>query len=164
MEQRRVGYFKAVFRKQGIILHFLPSYGILNAFYIIFQVACAPYKPNAFLSFTRMLSVNSRILRDFIRLMKLDMVNWQIYLTELLNVFHFTLQYPDQSLKWCVHFCVSIPPNIIGSPPGMSACLLIKNKVLIFVRNIPHYFVELSYRNCFFCRFNFLGILNSQIN
>lgn len=39
------------------------------------NVACAPYKPNAFLTFARILTVPSRVLKDFIRLMKLDLVS-----------------------------------------------------------------------------------------
>jgi len=88
------------------------------------KVACAPYNPNAFMTFARALTVPSRILKDFIRLWKLDL-------------------YPDPSVKWILHFCCTIPP-CGTSNPGMSACLIMKmQKILIFIQlssrsNIPN--------------------------
>ncbi|XP_054168688.1 mediator of RNA polymerase II transcription subunit 14-like [Oppia nitens] len=80
------------------------------------KVVCAPFKPNAFLTYSRILNAPMKILKDCIQLMRLELS-------------------PDRSLKWTLHWCLTIPPAsaTIGLP-GMSACLMVKNKMLIFIQ------------------------------
>lgn len=92
-----------------IVWHFF-----VNGPLIRLQIACAPYKPNAFMTFHRILTVPLRILKDFIKIMKFEL-------------------FPDRSLKWSVQFCLTMPP-FSQSQAGMTALLIINNKILIFVR------------------------------
>ncbi|CAG2161554.1 unnamed protein product [Oppiella nova] len=88
------------------------------------KVVCAPFKPNAFLAYNRILNAPMKILKDCIQLMRLEMGNLSFY-----------EQFPDRTLKWSLQWCLTIPPAApsIG-PPGMSACLMFKNKMLIFIQ------------------------------
>ncbi|KAF7491073.1 Mediator of RNA polymerase II transcription subunit 14 [Sarcoptes scabiei] len=82
------------------------------------KVACAPFKPNSFIAFSRILVVPVLILKDLIRLMNLEL-------------------HSDQTLKWNLQivltyppFCAQINPNSVG----MSAFLILKNKILLFIQ------------------------------
>src|ERR1700691_80214 len=44
-------------------------------FISLLKVVCAPYKPNAFLAYNRILNAPLRILKDCIQLMRLEMVS-----------------------------------------------------------------------------------------
>lgn len=80
------------------------------------KVVSAPYKPNAILAFGRILSAPIRIFKDCIHLMHLEMV-------------------PDRSLKWAVQWCLTIPPAAPQiAPPGMSAIVMFKDKMLFFAQ------------------------------
>ncbi|CAG2110071.1 unnamed protein product, partial [Medioppia subpectinata] len=80
------------------------------------KVVCAPFKPNAFLAYKWILNAPIKILKDCIQLMRLEL-------------------FPDRTLKWSLQWCLTIPPAAppIGSP-GMSACLMFKSKMLIFIQ------------------------------
>lgn len=85
------------------------------------KVVSIPYKPNAFISFTRLVSTPQRILRDFIQLMRLE-----------LN--------PAQSplYRWNFQLCLTIPPAAPPiAPPGMTSVVIAKNKMLFFLQLSP---------------------------
>ncbi|KAM7302775.1 mediator of RNA polymerase II transcription subunit 14 isoform X1 [Ixodes scapularis] len=86
------------------------------------KVVSFPYKPNAFMSFTRLLNAPLNILKDFVQLMRLELV-------------------PDRSMKWSMQLCLTIPPAAPPiAPSGMSSVLVIKNKMLFFLqltRTVP---------------------------
>lgn len=80
------------------------------------KVASFPYKPNAFMSFTRLLNAPLNILKDFVQLMRLELV-------------------PDRSMKWSMQLCLTIPPAAPPiAPSGMSSIVMIKNKMLFFLQ------------------------------
>lgn len=80
------------------------------------KVVCSPYKPNAMLSFARMLTAPVRILKDCVQIMRHEML-------------------PDRNMKWIVQWCLTIPPaaSNIG-PTGTSSFIIIKTKFLFFVQ------------------------------
>ncbi|XP_064456763.1 mediator of RNA polymerase II transcription subunit 14-like isoform X2 [Ornithodoros turicata] len=80
------------------------------------KVASFPYKPNAFMSFTRLMTAPLSILKDFVQLMRLELM-------------------PDRNMKWSVQLCLTIPPAAPPiAPPGMSSIVMIRNKVLFFLQ------------------------------
>lgn len=80
------------------------------------KVASFPYKPNAFMSFTRLMTAPLSILKDFVQLMRLELM-------------------PDSNMKWSVQLCLTIPPAAPPiAPPGMSSIVMIRNKVLFFLQ------------------------------
>lgn len=80
------------------------------------KVASFPYKPNAFMSFTRLLNAPLNILKDFVQLMRLELV-------------------PDRNMKWSMQLCLTIPPAAPPiAPSGMSSIVMIKNKMLFFLQ------------------------------
>ncbi|RWS16530.1 Mediator of RNA polymerase II transcription subunit 14-like protein [Dinothrombium tinctorium] len=79
------------------------------------KVACAPYKPNAFLAYGRLLNTPIKILQDCIQLMRMEM-------------------FPERNSVWTIQWCLTIPPSaqiMLGSP-GMSAVCLYKNTTMLF--------------------------------
>ncbi|KAL0985431.1 hypothetical protein UPYG_G00156800 [Umbra pygmaea] len=64
------------------------------------RVAGPPFKYNTLNAFTKLLGAPTNILRDCVRIMKLEL-------------------FPDQAtqLKWNVQFCLTIPPSAPPSPP-----------------------------------------------
>lgn len=98
------------------------------------RVAAPPYRPHSLRGFTRAISVQPSVLKDFIQLMRLDLM-------------------PDciQGLKWNMQFCMRVPPA--ASPPiipvGNPAVHIARQKILFFV---SFYFVcVIKYeviRNC----------------
>uniref|UniRef100_A0A3Q1G2Y8 Mediator of RNA polymerase II transcription subunit 14 n=1 Tax=Acanthochromis polyacanthus TaxID=80966 RepID=A0A3Q1G2Y8_9TELE len=80
------------------------------------RVAGPPFKYNTLNAFTKLLGAPTHILRDCVRIMKLEL-------------------FPDQAgqLKWNVQFCLTIPPSAPPiAPPGTIAVVL-KSKMLFFV-------------------------------
>jgi len=80
------------------------------------RVACAPYKASAMYAFARLLGAPANILRDCIKIMKLE------------------LNHEATKLKWRVEWCLTIPPSrpeIV--PPGTPAVVL-KGKMLFFIQ------------------------------
>ncbi|XP_072252687.1 mediator of RNA polymerase II transcription subunit 14 isoform X2 [Leuresthes tenuis] len=81
------------------------------------RVAGPPFKFNTLSAFTKLLGAPTNILRDCVRIMKLEL-------------------YPDQAgqLKWNVQFCLTIPPSAPPiAPPGTIAVVL-KSKMLFFLQ------------------------------
>ncbi|RXM31623.1 Mediator of RNA polymerase II transcription subunit 14 [Acipenser ruthenus] len=79
------------------------------------RVAGPPFKYNTLNAFTKLLGAPTHILRDCVRIMKLEL-------------------FPDQAaqLKWNVQFCLTIPPSAPPiAPPGTIAVVL-KSKMLFF--------------------------------
>ncbi|KAJ7377757.1 Mediator of RNA polymerase II transcription subunit 14 [Desmophyllum pertusum] len=71
------------------------------------RVVCAPYKASAITAFARLLGAPASILRDCIKIMKLE------------------LNHDPTKLKWRVEWCLSIPPNGPEiAPPGTPAVVL----------------------------------------
>ncbi|XP_041857953.1 mediator of RNA polymerase II transcription subunit 14 isoform X2 [Melanotaenia boesemani] len=81
------------------------------------RVAGPPFKFNTLSAFTKLLGAPTNILRDCVRIMKLEL-------------------FPDQAqqLKWNVQFCLTIPPSAPPiAPPGTIAVVL-KSKMLFFLQ------------------------------
>ncbi|XP_031658127.1 mediator of RNA polymerase II transcription subunit 14-like [Oncorhynchus kisutch] len=81
------------------------------------KVAGPPFKYNTLNAFTKLLGAPTNILRDCVRIMKLEL-------------------FPDQAtqLKWNVQFCLTIPPSAPPiAPPGTIAVVL-KSKMLFFLQ------------------------------
>uniref|UniRef100_A0A673CN76 Mediator of RNA polymerase II transcription subunit 14 n=1 Tax=Sphaeramia orbicularis TaxID=375764 RepID=A0A673CN76_9TELE len=81
------------------------------------RVAGPPFKSNTLNAFTKLLGAPTNILRDCVRIMKLEL-------------------FPDQAaqLKWNVQFCLTIPPSAPPiAPPGTIAVVL-KSKMLFFLQ------------------------------
>ncbi|MFT7799734.1 mediator of RNA polymerase II transcription subunit 14-like [Arapaima gigas] len=84
------------------------------------RVAGPPFKYNTLNAFTKLLGAPTHILRDCVRIMKLEL-------------------FPDQAaqLKWNVQFCLTIPPSAPPiAPPGTIAVVL-KSKMLFFLQLTP---------------------------
>lgn len=81
------------------------------------RVAAPPYRPNALSGFGRALSVPLQVLKDFIQLMRLDLMSEGL---------------PGQ--KWNMQFSMRVPP---GAPPivpiGNPAVHICRQKILFFV-------------------------------
>lgn len=86
------------------------------------RVAAPPYRPNALCGFGRALNVPPQVLKDFVHLMRLDLMSE-----------------PMPAQKWNVQFCMRVPP---AAPPivpvGSPGILKIAPKILFFVsRTFP---------------------------
>nr|XP_033322342.1 mediator of RNA polymerase II transcription subunit 14-like [Megalopta genalis] len=84
------------------------------------RAAAPPYKPNTLSGFGRMLNVPFNVLKDFVQIMKLELVPGLVQ---------------QQQLKWNVQWCLRIPPS--GTPivpTGMAAVLVCRNKILFFLQ------------------------------
>ncbi|XP_015794906.1 mediator of RNA polymerase II transcription subunit 14 [Tetranychus urticae] len=80
------------------------------------RVVCAPYKPNPFISYSRLLNVPHRVCKDCIQLMRLEL-------------------FPDPSLKWTLQWLLTITPAQLDRPigkPGMSAVFVFKGSTVVF--------------------------------
>ncbi|KAJ6633734.1 Mediator of RNA polymerase II transcription subunit 14 [Pseudolycoriella hygida] len=88
------------------------------------RVAAPPYRPNALSGFTRMLNVPSQVLKDFIQIIRVELM-------------------PDilQGLKWHVQFCLRVPPSAAPIVPvGNPAIHIVRLKILFFLQitRIPY--------------------------
>lgn len=84
------------------------------------KVAIPPCKPNTLLGFTRMLNCPYTVLKDFIQIMKLEMIPGLIQ---------------QQQMKWTVQWCLRIPPSATPIVPvGKEALLICRNKILFFLQ------------------------------
>nr|CAD7429019.1 unnamed protein product [Timema monikensis] len=88
------------------------------------RAAAPPYKPNNLSSFGRMLNVPYNVLKDFVQLMKLELMPSLIQ---------------QQQLKWAVQWCLRIPPSATPiAPTGQPAILICRSKILFFVASSPN--------------------------
>nr|CAD7198288.1 unnamed protein product [Timema douglasi] len=86
------------------------------------RAAAPPYKPNNLSSFGRMLNVPYNVLKDFVQLMKLELMPSLIQ---------------QQQLKWAVQWCLRIPPSATPiAPTGQPAILICRSKILFFVKAV----------------------------
>ncbi|XP_058460254.1 mediator of RNA polymerase II transcription subunit 14 [Malaya genurostris] len=82
------------------------------------RVAAPPYRPAVVTSFTRMLNLPSQVMKDFIQIMRLDL------LPEL-----------GQGNKWNVQFILRMPPSATPIVPvGTTTILLHRQKILFFIQ------------------------------
>ncbi|XP_033107464.1 mediator of RNA polymerase II transcription subunit 14-like [Anneissia japonica] len=79
------------------------------------KVACPPYKQTTLSAFIRLISASTRILHDFIQIMRLELV-------------------PDRTLKWTLQWCLTISPNIIAVAGVGSIAVVVRNKILFFIQ------------------------------
>ncbi|XP_050393117.1 mediator of RNA polymerase II transcription subunit 14 [Patella vulgata] len=79
------------------------------------KIACYPYKINALSSFTKIFNAPIRILKDFIQIMRLELM-------------------PDQNMKWSIRWCLTIPHDIQLQPQPGTPCVIVKAKVLIVIQ------------------------------
>lgn len=85
-------------------------------------MAAPPYKHNTLSGFGRMLNVRFKVLKDFVQIMKLELVPGLVQ---------------QQQLKWSVQLCLRIPPSagpIV--PPGTEGVHVCRSKILFFVSTI----------------------------
>ncbi|XP_034941406.1 mediator of RNA polymerase II transcription subunit 14 [Chelonus insularis] len=84
------------------------------------RAAAPPYKPNTLSGFGKMLNVPFNVLKDFVQIMKLELVPGLAQ---------------QQQLKWSVQWCLRTPPSATPIvPTGMAAVLVCRNKILIFLQ------------------------------
>lgn len=82
------------------------------------RVAVPPYRPAVVTSFTRMLNLPSQVMKDFIQIMRLDL------LPEL-----------GQGNKWNVQFILRMPPSATPIVPvGTTTILSHRQKILFFIQ------------------------------
>ncbi|KAL1123440.1 hypothetical protein AAG570_002520 [Ranatra chinensis] len=82
------------------------------------KAAAPPYKPNALSGFGRMLNVPHNVLKDFVQIMRLELMPGLIQ---------------QQQLKWSVQWCLRIPAATLIAPTGQAAVLVCRQKILFFV-------------------------------
>lgn len=84
------------------------------------RASAPPFKPNALCGFGRMLNVPYNVLKDFVQIMKLELMPSLIQ---------------QHQLKWAVQWCLRIPPSATPIvPTGMAAVLVCRNKILFFLQ------------------------------
>lgn len=84
------------------------------------RAAAPPYKPNALSGFGRMLNVPCNVLKDFIQIMKLELIPGLVQ---------------QQQMKWAVQWSLRIPPSATPIvPTGMAAVLVCRTKILFFLQ------------------------------
>lgn len=82
------------------------------------RVAAPPYRPAVMTSFTRMLNLPAKVLKDFIQIMRLDLM------PELV-----------QGNKWNVQFVLRVPPSATPIVPvGTTTILSHRQKILFFIQ------------------------------
>lgn len=90
---------------------------VLERFFEVRAMAI-PFKPVAIWTFGRLLNTPFRVLRDFVQLMKLELMPGTF----------------NQQLKWSVQFCLTVPPSAPSFVPvGGSSVVTVKNKLLFFL-------------------------------
>ncbi|XP_064603828.1 mediator of RNA polymerase II transcription subunit 14-like [Liolophura sinensis] len=84
--------------------------------YFDVKVACPPYKVNALRAMVRLLAAPSRILKDCIQIMKLELA-------------------PPSNLKWSVQWCLTLPPSAhTMAPPGTAAIIVKGAKMFLMLQ------------------------------
>lgn len=83
------------------------------------RAAVPPYKPTSMFTFCNMLNVPINVLKDFIQIMKLELIPGLVQ---------------QQGMRWSVHWMLRVPPSALPIvPTGMSGVLAFRAKVLFFV-------------------------------
>ncbi|XP_020281468.1 mediator of RNA polymerase II transcription subunit 14 isoform X2 [Pseudomyrmex gracilis] len=126
--QCRVGLNQQHFQSLHIKVQPLPEYKdqwsmeelqIIEKFFDT-RVAAPPYKHNTLSGFGKMLNIRFKVLKDFVQIMKLELV------PSLMQ---------QQQLKWSVQLCLRIPPSagpIV--PPGTEGVHVCRSKILFFLQ------------------------------
>ena len=83
------------------------------------RVVAPPFKPNSLLGFCCMLNVPVNVLKDFIRIMRLDLMPTLCQ---------------QQQLKWAVQLCLRTPPSAPIIPVGTAGVLVSRSKILFFLQ------------------------------
>ncbi|XP_025271360.1 mediator of RNA polymerase II transcription subunit 14 isoform X4 [Camponotus floridanus] len=126
--QCRVGLNPQYFQSLHIKVQPLPEYKdqwtleelqIIEKFFDT-RVAAPPYKHNTLSGFGRMLNIRFKVLKDFVQIMKLELVPGLVQ---------------QQQLKWSVQLCLRIPPST-GQivPPGSEGVHVCRSKILFFLQ------------------------------
>lgn len=83
------------------------------------RAASPPYKPISMFTFCSMLNVPGNVLKNFVQIMKLELVPGLVQ---------------QQGMKWSVQWMLRIPPSAPPViPTGMSGILVYRSKILFFV-------------------------------
>lgn len=81
--------------------------------YFEVKMSGPPYKPGSMIAFTRLMIAPLRILKDFIQLMRLELV-------------------PDRNLKWTLQWCLTFSPvSPLAAPLGVPAVVIKSNRILV---------------------------------
>ncbi|XP_055613544.1 mediator of RNA polymerase II transcription subunit 14-like, partial [Uranotaenia lowii] len=97
------------------------------------RVAAPPYRPAVVTSFTRMLNLPSQVMKDFMQIMRLDLM------PEL-----------GQGNKWNVQFILRMPPSATPIVPvGTTTILSHRQKILFFIQitRVP-YLPNMEWKDC----------------
>lgn len=100
------------------------------------KVLSAPYKPNGFVSITKLLSSPIDVIKDGIQLMRMELVSddSSFFLPSfLLTLPVYFAQQPDRTLNWSLQWNLTIPPvTFIQTIPGMSAIVRLQKNIMLF--------------------------------
>ncbi|CAH0553803.1 unnamed protein product [Brassicogethes aeneus] len=84
------------------------------------RAATPPYKPMSMFTFCNMLNVPVNVLKDFVQIMRLELMSGLAQ---------------QQGMKWSVQWMLRIPPSATPIvPTGMTGVLAIRNKILFFLQ------------------------------
>lgn len=85
------------------------------------RILAAPYKPNTLQAFVNILNLPLNVLKDFIQIMKLDMIPGLAQ---------------QHQLKWSVQWCLRVPPSATPVIPGCGqpAILYNKGRILFYLQ------------------------------
>ncbi len=86
------------------------------------KVVRPPFRPNGLAAFARMVSLPPKIIRDCIRIIRVQLIPSIV---------------DQHGWQWHVQFCLTVPPAAIPIiPQGMPAVVISQSKFLIFVSKI----------------------------
>lgn len=88
---------------------------VLEKFFEL-KVVSAPYKANALTAFGRVLGAPLRILKDFVQIMKIELVT------------------PANTMKWSVQWCLTFPQGAQPIAPLGTPAVVIKGKILFILQ------------------------------
>ncbi|XP_028152767.1 mediator of RNA polymerase II transcription subunit 14 isoform X2 [Diabrotica virgifera virgifera] len=84
------------------------------------RAAAPPYKPTSMFTFCSILNLPLNVLKDFIQIMKLELVPGLVQ---------------QQQMKWAVQWVLRVPPSAPNLVPlGMTGVLVFRSKVLFFLQ------------------------------
>jgi mediator of RNA polymerase II transcription subunit 14 len=79
------------------------------------KVTCFPYKPNALVSFIQLLKAPPRVFKDFVQLMKLELM-------------------PDRNMRWSLQWCLIVPLTLSDALIGQSAVVMQSAKMVFMLQ------------------------------